>query len=579
MLPIDFKTKTHFYSFLFILFAITSLLYLGTLSVPFYLDDFESIVNNPVLYDQKINALLANPRAIGLATFYLQYKLGINSPEVIHLINSLIHALNAVLVSVFVWLLSKKVTKDRKQATLTAAICGVIYAIHPLNSQPVIYAIQRYTLLCTLFYLLTLISFVYAREQLLKSNTPKALCAFFVTLIFAALAFFSKQTAATIPLSLIAVEVIFYRTSVNNKRLLAIAIAASVLAVAAIYALPDKLISQLDNMSRETKDVSRLDYFSTQLVVVWGYITKFFVPINLRLEYSINESSFTSLQSIFAGVVHIAIIAVSFVYRRKLPLVCFGVLFYYISLSIESSIIPIRDFSFEHRAYLPNIGLSLIVAVLLSHLGTNSRARKVTLTSLLLLIGISISLTFTRITLWQDRVAFYENEYRLNPTHLRVISNLGLAYLDAGQRDKGKTMLKKAAALNTEDMRTDVGSNYLALLVEDGDYTTALTLGDNLLKKVKNSSVRSRVEANLGIAYLNTNNLAAAEKYLQASLRRHAQQVNTLYALVITQVKLGKMAAALKTCEKLLAIEPQHKETLSIYSRLKALADRQNIAG
>ena len=51
---------------------------------------------------------------------------------------------------------------------------------------------------------------------------------------------------------------------------------------------------------------------------------------------------------------------------RRRPVIAFGILFMYLAHAVESGIIPIPELAFEHRTYLPNLGLCLVAAWLLS---------------------------------------------------------------------------------------------------------------------------------------------------------------------------------------------------------------------
>ena len=55
----------------------------------------------------------------------------------------------------------------------------------------------------------------------------------------------------------------------------------------------------------------------------------------------------------------LSLISVAIWWRKKMPVISFGILWFFITLSVESSIIPIRDAMFEHRLYLPIFGFSL----------------------------------------------------------------------------------------------------------------------------------------------------------------------------------------------------------------------------
>ena len=86
-----------------------------------------------------------------------------------HLINVLLHALNAALV--FAWL------QQMTGATWRSLLVAALFAVHPLRVEPVLWVTERREVLCAFFGLLTLIAYVrYAqgRREEAESRKQKA---------------------------------------------------------------------------------------------------------------------------------------------------------------------------------------------------------------------------------------------------------------------------------------------------------------------------------------------------------------------------------------------------------------------
>jgi len=83
-----------------------------------------------------------------------------------------------------------------------------------------------------------------------------------------------------------------------------------------------------------------------------------------------------------------------FYYRKNYPqtrIITFGVLWFFITLSTESSIIPIIDVIFEHRVYLPSIGMLTAITIAVFWIADGCRrkwknAQKVAIISFIVIV-------------------------------------------------------------------------------------------------------------------------------------------------------------------------------------------------
>ncbi|MBI5196215.1 MAG: tetratricopeptide repeat protein, partial [Nitrospirae bacterium] len=234
------------------------------------------------------------------------------------------------------------------------------------------------------------------------------------------------------------------------------------------------LLSDVSETARLQTDMSRLDYLFTQFRVIVTYIRLLFLPINQNLDYDypiynsfLNPNVFLSfllLLSILGlgaylyscsknpptspfnkgGIkgghspftVHRSLFTVHY-----LRLTAFGLFWFFITLSVESSVIPIVDVIFEHRMYLPSIGLIIAfvsaVFYFIPYLSSfnfqpssflSHHASRITVLLLAaLVLSLSIA-TYKRNLVWQDEIRLWEDVNRKSPDKSRVHLNLGLAY-------------------------------------------------------------------------------------------------------------------------------------------------------
>lgn len=120
-----------------------------------------------------------------IVSFQANWLMGGGSPLPFHATNIVLHGINAVLVG----LLFLRWTKNQSIALVGAAL----FAVHPLHTEAVAWAAGRKDLLCTMFFLLSYLSF---RQSAECRKTVFQL----IALGFFLLALLSKVLAATLPI-------------------------------------------------------------------------------------------------------------------------------------------------------------------------------------------------------------------------------------------------------------------------------------------------------------------------------------------------------------------------------------------
>lgn len=189
------------------------LIYSNALLSDFQFDDYWTIVNNHAIRN------LSNPsmmwdyfqtRIITGVTFAINYFFFKLNTFSYHIINVLIHVINAFLVFTLTKIICSSPRNDNfpesQNKYLISLIAAFIFLVHPIQTSAVTYITQRFSLLSTFFYLSTVICYLKAR---LNSRNV-----FYVlSLIATYLAMFTKELAFTIPITLILCEVYFIQRS------------------------------------------------------------------------------------------------------------------------------------------------------------------------------------------------------------------------------------------------------------------------------------------------------------------------------------------------------------------------------
>jgi hypothetical protein len=370
--------------------------YSNTFHVPFQFDDISSIVKNPLIQNISSASLpsvedvfelspgLKN-RFIGYATFALNYQLHGLTVAGYHMVNITIHILNAFLVY---WLIlitlktpffsagNKHDNSSTDSGAFTAFFTALLFVSHPIQTQAVTYIVQRVAALATLFYVLSLVMYIKARtsdQKNSESTTRSGVRAAVIpvlyyasSLISAVFAMRTKEIAFTLPVIIALYEFMFLRGKWMKRMLYLIPLFLTMLIIPLTLIGVDKpigsIISDVSDASRLQTTISRTDYLFTEARVIVTYIRLLLFPVNQNLDYDypIYHSIFhpqvflSFLFLFFIAGVGVYLLIRSGILDSTLRLMAFGIFWFFITLSVESSVIPIVDVIFEHRVYLPN---------------------------------------------------------------------------------------------------------------------------------------------------------------------------------------------------------------------------------
>ena len=548
-----------------------------TLDVPFYLDDFSSILENDLLRRwQGLGALwqFAPMRMVGYLTFALDYRLGHFEPARYHLTNIVIHVLAATAVwGLIRGLLRTPRLEGRVPAGAAAGaplLVALLFALHPLQTQAVTYIVQRLASLAALFYITSMACFVQARLSRGRARLGwGALCA-----LAGAFGLFTKENAATLPLALVLIECTCFASD-RRGRLRAAAAGASALvlvwvAIAAIFGRNPLSLESMRPLTTDAALVSRPAYFATQLPALWTYIRLFLWPAGLHLDHADQHlDGFAHPVVWIAFAAHLLVVALALRAWRDRPLVTFAVLFYYLAHLMESSFFPLEDMIFEHRAYLPDLGLCLLIGwLLLAELPRRVGTRPaVTLAAgVVLVLGVA---TWQRNELWRDPLAFWRRNVQLAPTKARAWGSLARQLIDAGQPAEAAAALRRSIALRSAPGGApdpnDVVNLSVALQMM-GRSDSALALIEGSLAAPLEPRVRARFLLNRGNIAYQAGRLAAAEQDFRGALLLDPSSIAARVNLASAVAQSGRLAEAETLLRQVLEIDPDNaaaKENLS----------------
>lgn len=413
------------------------LAYSNSFTASFHWDDIPHIVHNERVHDA--GALfddLADPdrsigrkinlRPLSLLSFHLNWLAGGESVAAYHVINLLLHMITAFLVFILfrmtILLSPHNRAFDQRLVGGTAVFIALLFLLHPLQTMAVTYIIQRMTILAALFYVSAIILYALARkEYLLNGNFRKGALLFALAVISGLLGVFSKQNAVTFPAAFILYELFFIRCKDGQMCRKYVYSGIAILLLAFLFVFLGGFLPA------ETDKFTRMEYFSAQLGILHRYLLLLLLPVSQNADYfiRIDPPLIGGVQIIGISLI-LALIAGAVFLFRKNRLISFGILFFMLSMSIESGLIPIRDIMMEHRLYLPMLGFGFVLAGGILRYVPYRKRIGFSLAGIFILILLAVA-TFNRNRVWQSELSLWQDCYDKNPENPRAMSNLGLA--------------------------------------------------------------------------------------------------------------------------------------------------------
>ena len=564
-----------------VLISLTAIvIYSNILGNPFVFDDRSSIVENIAIRDLCgffSQGRLIEPRAVVDLTFALNYRLGGFDVFGYHVVNILVHILNGFVAYFLVLTVLKQRPKLLQLSNISAfgppdntirAISlfpALIFVVHPIQTQAVTYTVQRYASMAALFYLGAMLFYGYARiaqkERMRKTNKrPGPTALYILSVLCGMLAFLSKQNTASLPFAIVLLEYLLINPVWNEWRrklpwfalmfFLWFLFITSVTGLFNGEAVGGNLLEDVSSALKETETVGRWEYLCTQFNVLVIYLRLLFLPINQNLDYMYPfKSGFFDDFTSVAFVILTLTAGFGAWNIKKRPIIAFSIFFFFITLSVESSIIPISDALFEHRLYLPAFGFGFFVAYVVFIILSN-RGPVLFLLFFLIVVGLSTA-SYRRNIIWQDSIVLWTDVLSKSPHNYRAHNNLGNMMMHKGLVNKAIQYYSDALTLEPNYWVTH--NNLGIARVSQMKIPEAITSFDNALRLKPDYG---DAHYNLGNAMSMLGKLKKAEIHYLEALRLSPYDFETHNNLAILLTRQGKTSRARAHFREAIRIKP-----------------------
>jgi len=418
------SNKLRLFSLLAVL-LITVLIYIPSLKNGFVnWDDNQNVYQNEhikTINADNLKVYFTEP-LIGMYTplvyisYAIDYSIGKLDPYYYHLSNLILHLFNVLLI----WLIMMALTNKPE----IAAICALLFAIHPMNVGGVAPVSVRGSLLYSFFYLMAYLSYLV---YLLKRKWGYLI----FSLILFTLSLLSKSAAVVLPVLMLATDIYlnrkdYLRMLLEKLPFLAISFVFGILT---IYFRADA--GHLWN----SYDFTIIQRFFLVCHTILFYLFKLFIPLNLSAYYPYpNMVSGHLPLEFFAAPAIILIILIIILKSGSLRReIIFGSAFFLIQIGLVLKIIPMGDeIACDRYAYLPFVGMYFIIGHLIYSI-MQRRGSRLILMCIVGLMGWMIwfgFLTNNRIKVWNNSIKLYNDVLSKYPDVAIVYYDRGIAKLE-----------------------------------------------------------------------------------------------------------------------------------------------------
>jgi protein O-mannosyl-transferase len=425
----------HFCSFaVIILVGIFS--YSNSLHSPFQFDGVIHIQKNEALrsmdgFYKKYDLTNYANRFVSVLTLVFNIYLGDTDTFGFHLLSLQIHLWVCLLIYIVARILLNSFPKNGKikRKFNLPLLAAIFFSAHPVFTQTVSYLVNRSALLSSFFYLFSFYSFIcalqaYFSEPKAPFRRLKYFSLFTFSVVLMALGIASKLTIISLPIIICIFYVLIqYRskegivTFIRREKNLILALLTPLIVVLVQRAFFSHtgLFRLADAGSRT---IDRLDYFLSQIKwLVFYYLKLLSFPFNQNIDPTISLIKSVYDPKLWIGILFLTFILYSL--QKLQRAVIFGILWFLISLSPESSFMPLKDTVMEHRLYLPGIGLAIALSAII--------VKRQVFIILICIIPIFSAITLNRNLDWSSEYNLWLDASKKSPEKARPHLNLGRA--------------------------------------------------------------------------------------------------------------------------------------------------------
>jgi tetratricopeptide (TPR) repeat protein len=476
-----------------------------------------------------------------------------------HFTSVLLHTLNAILL----FLLLAAVTGRAGPSLFVAAA----FAVHPINVESVAWVAERKNVLCTLFFLLTLMAYGwYAR----KPGWQRYLG---VTALFVA-GLASKPMVITLPFVLLLWDYwplgraqesgqksnhspgsySWQRLLVEKLPLLALSLASAVITMN---------VQQAGGAVRSITQFSFGVRLANAICAYFMYLWKMLWPARLAPMYPHPGNSLPAWQIAFSAFVLLVITVGVYKFRSHRYLVV-GWFWFLGTLVPVIGLVQVGDAAMADRyAYIPLIGVFMMIAFGAADL---MAAKNVGLAWQPILGAMALILmalvTHRQIEYWRSNVELWTHTLAVTQNNFVAEDNLGGALAMEGKPDEAFAHFQAASRINPDDPMSR--SNLGAYFQTHGQTAEAISEYKAAIARTTDAALLAQAYANLGVAQRALGQDEPAQQSFDQALQFNPNQANAWFGEGMLAQGHGRLNDAIADFSHSVELQPTGERYLNL---------------
>jgi protein O-mannosyl-transferase len=467
---------------------------------------------------------------------------GLN-PSIFHFTNVFFHLLNTLLVYYLL--------KELKFLNFSCLLGALIFSIHPMQLESVVWIGARNNILFGFFFISGLITyFNFLGDESKKTNL------IFTFLLFI-LSGLSKSSAVVFPVVLLLIDWL-------KSRKITIALFLEKLPFFLGAACFSYVASNAANSFGSVESIYlKYSLFQQPFLISYPisvYTAKFFIPLFLKINYA-NPELVNGLlpwfyYASFATII-IILVLLAYLLKAKKKVVLFGLIFFLVNISLYLKIFFSTNIILAERyAYIAYLGLIILPLPLVEFVNLkgkekSSKILNISLLAWLLFLGIS---TQFRMNVWKNGQVLFTDLISNNEKASSYLFR-GTDLYQQGKLDEALIDLNKAVSLDSTKATIFNARGYLYVLREE----PALAKQDFYMA-LKLDSTFGYAYFNLGKVYISEENYKKAKLNFLKNLDlepNHQEAIFQLGNIAVTEKKYDK---ALAYFTKVITLNPEFME-------------------
>lgn len=381
--------------------------------------------------------------------------------------NTCIHLINGMLLIWLAFRLALFFPERIASPEGFALSVGVLWLAHPLLVSANLMTVQRMTTLSATFVLGGLLVFVHG-IGFLDTKPRRAFWLISSGIVFGtAFAALTKENGVLLPLWALIIQAVLL-SQINMvvpswfRWWRGAFLVAPIVAVLIYFAF---IWPQISNgyVFREFDLKERL---LTQPRVLADYLYLILVPLRTALgpyhdDFVISHGLFSPISTLVSLLFWGMAIAGAIFFRKKYPIVCFGLLWFVAGHSIESSVFALENY-FEHRNYLPSIGPLFVICYFTW--ATSGKWKTPSRIAFAAYIGLVLIVFHATTSVWGKPYLAAELWYGEHPNSERAAQTLAQLYARKGLPREAQQVISESSRRHP----TNIGLSLQTLQVSCG---------------------------------------------------------------------------------------------------------------